>query len=127
MKFGGGRILTPFEVIVPAMTSQDPEESSALIRRTAFDYLKEMGESFWSPSYITPKHFANTKGYYVENILTPTKEFFLSGSYRIDDHSTFKKHDTFNISTSYNIEQTRTKLKSSFGTGFKAPSLYQLP
>ncbi|MDD5618393.1 MAG: TonB-dependent receptor [Candidatus Omnitrophica bacterium] len=93
---------------------------------TGFDYIREEGESFWSPSYITPKHSANSKGYYIENIFTPVDNFFLSGSYRIEDHSTFQKHDTFNLAASYNIESTKTKLKSSLGTGFKAPSLYQL-
>lgn len=91
-----------------------------------FDYLREWGEGFWSPSYITPKHFANTRGYYLENIFTPIDSLFVSGSYRIEDHSTFGKHDTFNLAASYNIESTKTKLKSSVGTGFKAPSLYQL-
>jgi len=90
-----------------------------------FDYLKERGEGFWSPTY-TPKATANTKGYYIENVLTPIDNLFLAVSFRTEDHSQFNKHNTFSVSGSYLIVQTDTKIKSSFGQGFKAPSLYQL-
>jgi len=90
-----------------------------------FDYLRERGEGFWAPTY-TPKATANTKGYYIENVFTPADNLFLAVSFRTEDHSQFNKHNTLSVSGSYLITQTDTKIKSSFGQGFKAPSLYQL-
>ena len=94
-----------------------------------FDYLRELGESrsdyLGGPS-LSPKERSNTKGYYIENIFTPIDNLFLATSFRTEDHSQFNSHNTFSVSGSYLIEQTDTKIKGSFGEGFKAPSLYQL-
>jgi vitamin B12 transporter len=90
-----------------------------------FDYLRECGEGYWAPT-IDPKRTANTKGYYIENIFTPLDNLFFAASYRLDDHSSFNHHNTYSISGSYKVSETNTKIKGSFGEGFKAPSLYQL-
>jgi len=90
-----------------------------------FDYLREKGEDFaWSTR--DPKQTAHTKGYYIENIFTPMDNLFFAASLRIEDHSTFEWHETFSLSGSYVIEQTHSKIKGSFGEGFRAPSLYEL-
>ncbi len=94
-----------------------------------FDYLRELGESRRDSAFgisLGPKTTANTKGYYIENIFTPIDNLFLAASFRLEDHSQFNRHNTFSLSGSYSIEGTGTKLKGSFGEGFKAPSLYQL-
>jgi vitamin B12 transporter len=90
-----------------------------------FDYLKEKGNDY-SYSTRNPKQTANTKGYYLENIFTPFDNLFLSASFRLEDHSQFDIHNTFSVSGSYTFKPTNTKIKASFGEGFKAPSLYQL-
>jgi len=45
---------------------------------------------------------------------------------RYDDHSQFGSKTTWRFAPTYNITSTKTRLKGSIGTGFKAPSLYQL-
>ncbi len=45
---------------------------------------------------------------------------------RIDDHDQFGTQATYRTTLAYVIPQTNSKLHSSFGTGFKAPTLYQL-
>ncbi|MCM8789431.1 MAG: TonB-dependent receptor [Candidatus Omnitrophica bacterium] len=93
-----------------------------------FDYLRELGDSFRVDSGFVsdfPKETANNKGYFLENIFNPGN-LFVTVSYRIDDHSTFNDKDTYRIASSYEFEGIETKLKASFGTGFKAPSIYQL-
>jgi len=45
---------------------------------------------------------------------------------RIDDHDRFGSDTNYKVSSAWLIEKTRTKFKGSWGTGFKAPSLYQL-
>ncbi|RKY46127.1 MAG: hypothetical protein DRP81_01650 [Candidatus Omnitrophota bacterium] len=90
------------------------------------DYLREKGEGKYSGSSSPDKSTTNSKGYYLENIFTPFLKFFISASYRLEDHSNFGTAGVFNASASYIIENTSTKIKASFGKGFKAPSLYQL-
>jgi vitamin B12 transporter len=94
-----------------------------------FDYLRESGQSRWDSSWgtsLAPKQTANTKGYYIQNIFTPYENLFLSASFRLEDHSQFNRHNTFSVSGSYLIEPSKTKIKASFGQGYKAPSIYQL-
>lgn len=45
---------------------------------------------------------------------------------RSDKHDEFGDHTTWRIAPVYIVETTDTKLKGSVGTGFKAPTLYEL-
>lgn len=45
---------------------------------------------------------------------------------RIDDHERFGTQATYRTTLAYVIPQTSSKVHSSLGTGFKAPTLYQL-
>jgi vitamin B12 transporter len=49
-----------------------------------------------------------------------------TASVREDDNSSFGKTTTWRLASSYFVPGTDTKLKASYGTGFKAPSLTQL-
>lgn len=51
---------------------------------------------------------------------------FNSVSIRYDDNDRFGGVTTWRIAPSYRIEATDTRLKASYGTGFKVPSLSQL-
>jgi vitamin B12 transporter len=45
---------------------------------------------------------------------------------RVDDHETFGNKATYRVAPAYTISATGTTLKASYGTGFRAPSLYEL-
>ena len=49
-----------------------------------------------------------------------------SASIRYDDNSRFGGKVTWHLAPAWLIAATGTRLKASFGTGFKAPSLQQL-
>jgi vitamin B12 transporter len=51
---------------------------------------------------------------------------FVAASGRYDDNDRFGGKATWRIAPAYLIPKTGTKLKASYGTGFKAPSLTQL-
>jgi vitamin B12 transporter len=51
---------------------------------------------------------------------------FVAASGRYDDNERFGGKATWRIAPAYLIPQTGTKLKASYGTGFKSPSLTQL-
>lgn len=54
------------------------------------------------------------------------KRLFLVANVRHDDNDAFGAHDTFRVAPAFIVPVTETKLKASYGTGFKAPELYQL-
>ncbi len=52
--------------------------------------------------------------------------FFGTAGIRIDDHQKFGSEITYRIAPAYLISAINTKLKATYGTGFKSPSLYYL-
>ena len=63
---------------------------------------------------------------FAEELLKYDDRFFVSIGGRRDDDGQFGGANTYRISPTVLIPETDTKLKASTGTGFKAPSLYQL-
>ncbi len=55
-----------------------------------------------------------------------TKQLYLVSNVRYDANEDFGDHTTFRVAPVYIVPQTDTKLKASYGTGFKAPSLEDL-
>ncbi|HAZ09802.1 MAG: hypothetical protein A2047_05050 [Omnitrophica bacterium GWA2_41_15] len=98
-----------------------------------FEYEQERGSSYyysesaWGP-YASKfnRETVDTKGYYLQNQFKLWEKLFITPGLRIDDHELFGAETTYKISTAYLIPQTGTRLKGNWGTGFKAPSLYQL-
>ncbi|MGO9475074.1 MAG: TonB-dependent receptor domain-containing protein [Rhodomicrobium sp.] len=54
------------------------------------------------------------------------KRFFLVSNFRYDDNDSFGPHETWRVAPSFIVPGLDTKLKASYGTGFKAPTLYEL-
>jgi vitamin B12 transporter len=52
--------------------------------------------------------------------------FFLVSNIRYDDNDSFGSHTTWRIAPAFIVPGTETKLKATYGTGFKAPTLTQL-
>jgi len=49
-----------------------------------------------------------------------------TASIRVDDNSNFGEAATWRVAPAYSVPVTDTLLKASYGTGFKAPTLFQL-
>ncbi|MFZ0844310.1 MAG: TonB-dependent receptor [Pseudolabrys sp.] len=54
------------------------------------------------------------------------ERFFLVSNIRVDDNDQFGSHFTWRVAPAFLVPVTDTKLKASYGTGFKAPTLYEL-
>jgi vitamin B12 transporter len=93
------------------------------------EYKEETGESFygdnWGESRF-PKKTVNNKAFYFQNQLKLFDQFFLTGGVRVDDHQTFGTETTYKVALAYLVRPIGTKFKGTWGTGFKAPTLYQL-
>lgn len=55
-----------------------------------------------------------------------TKRIFVVANIRYDDSESFGGHTTWRVAPAVIVPGTETKLKGSYGTGFKAPTLVQL-
>jgi vitamin B12 transporter len=84
-------------------------------------------ESFFGPFTSTfEEKTARTNGYYLQDQIKLWDSWFTTLGVRLDDHDKFGNETTYRITSAYLIRKTGTKIKGSYGTGFKAPSLYQL-
>ena len=73
-----------------------------------------------------PRRRPGNKAGYIELQSEFAKRFFLVANIRYDDNDSFGPHTTWRIAPAFIVPGTDTKLKGSYGTGFKAPTLTQL-
>jgi vitamin B12 transporter len=67
-------------------------------------------------------------GLYVEYQTSMQDSVFFTAGLRYDDNDTFGTHTSYRVSAAYLVplaEQNMLKFKSTYGTGFRAPSLYE--
>ncbi len=76
-------------------------------------------------SYFPAKKATST-GIYIQDHAKLSSSFFLTAGLRADHHSRAGLAVTYRLAQSYFLEATSTKFRASLGSGFKAPSLYQL-
>ena len=67
-------------------------------------------------------------GYYLEYQGGFNDRFFMTSGVRYDDNDDFGTHTTYRVSGAYLIDMSggELKLKGTYGTGFRAPSLYEI-
>ncbi len=75
---------------------------------------------------VFPSESTNTLGIYIQDQFEYEKSIFLTAGFRYDSHKKFGNVTTFRFAPVYFIKNTNTKFRLSYGTGFKAPSLYYL-
>jgi vitamin B12 transporter len=73
-----------------------------------------------------PSKTMNTVGYYLQDQIRLFDRSFTTAGLRFDDNNRFGGHLTWRVNELYAINEIGTRLKGSYGTGFKAPALYQL-
>lgn len=69
---------------------------------------------------------ADIGGAFAQLVVEPIEGLVLTAGGRFDEHSTFGDFSTHRFTGVYIIPGTDTKLRASYGTGFRAPSLYEL-
>lgn len=101
------------------------------------EYEDEKGESYYLerdvPSWGAYEYVSTfseksvyTMAYYLQNQLKLWERLFLTAGLRVDDHEEFGTEVTYKTALAYLLQSTGTKFKGTWGTGFKAPTLYQL-
>lgn len=69
---------------------------------------------------------ARSSGAYGEASAALGGDFFSTFGIRIDDHEEFGSEVTWRIAPTYTVNTTGTRFAATVGTGYKAPSLFQL-
>lgn len=92
---------------------------------------KAIGEYLYFSSFgdfesLFPQNKSRTTGAYFQHQFRSDNSFFNSTGVRYDNHNRFGSVLTYRIAPAYVFWQTGTKIKATFGTGFKAPSLFYL-
>ena len=82
--------------------------------------------AFINSESIFPKKESNIFGIYLQDQLKFGQSFFGTIGIRLDKHDKFGSAFTYRIAPAFIIWQTGTKLKATLGSGFKAPSLFNL-
>ncbi|MCE1225352.1 MAG: TonB-dependent receptor [Geobacteraceae bacterium] len=83
-------------------------------------------DAFFPYDDVVSRKSAQITSCYLQDQINLWSSWHSTIGVRIDDHSQFGTEATYRFTSAYIIKQTDTKLKGSYGTGFKAPSLYQL-
>jgi vitamin B12 transporter len=73
-----------------------------------------------------PEESATLTSAYAQDRVRIADAFFGTVGLRVDDHDRFGQEQTYRLTAAYLIGATGTKLKATYGTGFKAPTLFQL-
>lgn len=85
-------------------------------------FLEEME----SDSSMIDDADADTRSVFVQDQWFVGDALVLVAGVRLDDHDRFGSEATWRIAPSYTIGQTGTTVKATYGTGYRAPSLFEL-
>lgn len=83
-------------------------------------------DAFGFSSAIVPRHTANATSLYLQDQFNPWDFWHTTASVRYDHHNRFGEPITWRVAQVWEVGDTGARIKGSYGTGFKAPSLYQL-
>lgn len=84
-------------------------------------------ESAWGPYSSSFKNkTARRFSYYLQDKIRLWDSWFTTLGVRADDYGRLGTDITYRITSAYLIRQIGTKIKGTYGTGFKAPTIYQL-
>jgi vitamin B12 transporter len=85
-------------------------------------------ETMWGTTYNTTfdEEDEQTWSLYAQDQIKLFDSLFITLGIRHDEHQRFGTETTWRVAAAYLYEPTDTRIKASAGTGFKAPSLFQL-
>ncbi|MBI5188067.1 MAG: TonB-dependent receptor [Nitrospirae bacterium] len=92
------------------------------------EYRKEKGKSVELPTEVLRFDKAvDNKALYLNNKLKfLNDDLIINAGLRYDDHETFGAKTTYKLGAMYDIKPAGLRLRSSYGTGFRAPTLNEL-
>ncbi len=101
--------------------------SIGLETETERAYTSYYSESMWGTyESVFPEQSIRTSSIYLQDQINISNSLFAAIGIRYDDNEKYGNVTTYRIAPAYFISETSTKLKFTYGTGYKAPSLYYI-
>lgn len=86
------------------------------------DYLQEEGFSLGLPGWQS----LYDRGIWLQDEIALFDRCFVTANYRWDDYSQAGPAETYRIAGIYHITETGSAVRGSYGTGFRAPTIFNL-
>lgn len=83
-------------------------------------------EEEWMETNAISRKSQNTAGYFLQDQINLWDRSYTTAGVRYDDNNRFGGKVTWRVTQLVAIDEIGTRLKGSYGTGFKTPSLFQL-
>jgi vitamin B12 transporter len=93
-----------------------------LLLTVGYQYREQFGEN---KGTFSEKKLSSNAGF-AQLQLNLFDRFFATGGFRQDSYNTFGDATTYRVTGAYLLKETGTKLRSSYATGFRAPSINEL-
>jgi len=95
-----------------------------LLVTAGYQFREQQGENISSTGF--PTKIISSNAGFAQAQLSLLDYFFATAGFRHDSFNTFGDPTTWRITGGYLLKETGTKLRSSYGTGFRAPTINQL-
>lgn len=96
-----------------------------LIPGHALTFGAETSRDHFKSLSVSERDVGNV-GLFFDDQYVITPNLFINAGIRTDIHQTFGRQSTWKLAPGYTVKETGTRLKATYGKGFKAPSLFQL-
>ena len=98
--------------------------SKPLLITAGYQFREQQGENISSTGF--PNKIISSNAGFGQAQLSLSDQFFATAGFRHDSFNTFGDPTTWRLTGGYILKKTGTKLRSSYGTGFRAPTINQL-
>lgn len=100
--------------------------SKELLLTGGYQFREEQADATSSFSATTPIRLLSTHAGYAQAQVNLHERFLMTAGVRQDSYSVFGDATTYRVTGGYRIPETGTKFRSSYATGFRAPTLNDL-
>ena len=119
------------DLIISSVSSADWQNdlhtSANNVITAGIEWEEKKGKSV--STYDDFENRTDTRSIYLQNHYRLNDNFNITGGVRSDNHSTFGNSTNYRLTSAYifrNSYGNETKIRGSWGTGFRAPSIYEL-